>query len=38
MKKIKDLTGKAEDLRTKVAKHCCDLTMETPAEPLAPFV
>lgn len=30
MKKLKDLNGKAEDLRTKVSQFCADLTMETP--------
>lgn len=30
MKKLKDLNGKAEDLRSKVAQYCADLTMETP--------
>jgi hypothetical protein len=30
MKKIKDLTIKAADLREKVGKHCSDLSIETP--------
>lgn len=30
MKKIKDLTVKAADLREKVGKHCSDLSIETP--------
>jgi hypothetical protein len=30
MKKIKVLTKKAEDLKTKVAQHCADLDYETP--------
>lgn len=30
MKKIKDLTLKATDLREKVGKHCSDLSIETP--------
>lgn len=30
MKKIQDLTVKANDLREKVGKHCSDLSIETP--------
>lgn len=33
MKKLKDLNGKAEDLRNKVSQFCADLTMETPTYP-----
>lgn len=33
MKKIKDLTQKAADLRVKVQQHSADLTIETPAYP-----
>lgn len=33
MKKLKDLNVKAEDLRSKVAQFCCDLTIETPTYP-----
>jgi hypothetical protein len=33
MKKIKDLTVKAADLREKVGKHCSDLSIETPTYP-----
>lgn len=33
MKKIKDLTTKAADLREKVGKHCSDLSIETPTYP-----
>lgn len=33
MKKLKDLNIKAEDLRKKVAAHCCDLSHETPLYP-----
>lgn len=33
MKKIKDLTAKAADLREKVGKHCADLTIENPTYP-----
>ena len=30
MKRVKDLTSKAEDLRKKIALNCADLTIETP--------
>jgi hypothetical protein len=33
MKKLKDLNGKAEDLRGKVAQYCADLNIETPLYP-----
>lgn len=33
MKKLKDLTAKAEDLRSKVGQYCSDLNIETPTYP-----
>lgn len=33
MKKLKDLSTKAEDLRKKVGAYCADLTMESPTYP-----
>ena len=33
LKKVKDLQRKADDIKSKIAAHCCDLDCETPTYP-----